>query len=106
MRQVKILTNNELAGILTEVSKTRYEFQYVDTYTGPPVSVTLPKRKEVYVSDHLFSYFCNILPEGANRKKLCMFKKIDEKDFFGMLMALAGADFIGAIGVANINDKI
>jgi len=102
MRQIKILVNSELAGILTEVSKTRYEFQYVDTYTGPPVSVTLPKRKEVYVSEYLFPYFTNILPEGANRKTLCMLKKIDEKDYFGMLMALAGADFIGAVGVENV----
>ena len=40
-----------------------------------------------------------LVPEGANRKIICRSLRIDEKDFFGMLMAMANADFIGAVHV-------
>ena len=43
-----------------------------------------------------------MLPEGANRKIICRSLRIDEKDFFGMLMAMANADFIGAVHVKTV----
>jgi HipA-like protein len=36
-----------------------------------------------------------MLPEGANRRALCRLKKVDEKDFFGMLEMICGMDAIG-----------
>ena len=68
----------------------------------PPISVTLPKRVETYESEHLFPLFSNMLPEGANRKIICRSSRIDEKDFFGMLMAMADRDFIGAVNVKTV----
>lgn len=65
----------------------------------PEISVTLPKSKQEYVSDSIFPFFTNILPEGDNRKVICRKFKVDETDFFGMLAALRGADFIGAINL-------
>lgn len=43
-----------------------------------------------------------MLPEGANRKIICRSSRIDEKDFFGMLMAMADRDFIGAVNVKTV----
>lgn len=67
---------------------------------NPSISVTLPRRKERYESAELFPFFSNMLPEGANRSVICRSLKIDEEDFFGMLEAMAGKDFIGAVADA------
>jgi len=82
-----------------------YSFRYYESYIaagGVPVSVTLPLRKEQYVSDYLFPFFSNMIPEGANRKMICRALRIDEKDLFGVLYAMAGKDTIGAVNVRRI----
>lgn len=68
----------------------------------PPISVSFPKRKEAYESARLFPFFSNMLPEGANRRIICRSSRIDEKDYFGLLTAMAGMDFIGAVHVKRI----
>lgn len=51
-------------------------------------------------------FFANMLPEGANRKVICRTKRIDDNDLFGILIAMAGSDFIGGVSLkkAKIND--
>lgn len=101
MRELSVYTNEIKAGILSEAHPGHdYTFIYDADYLAsdqPPVSVTLPKRKEAYRSEHLFPFFTNMLPEGANRKVICRTLKIDEEDFFGLLSAMANQDFIGAV---------
>lgn len=103
MRQLNIYFNDTKAGVLTEHSTGKdYSFLYDEGYLSsdmPPVSVTLPKRREAYVAECLFPFFTNMLPEGANRRAICRLLKIDEQDFFGLLSAMAGKDFIGAVNV-------
>ena len=103
MRQLSVYINDTLAGILTERFPGRdYVFAYDEAYLssgGNPVSVTLPLRKEPYLSTMLFPFFTNLIPEGANRKIVCRTGRIDEKDFFGILAAMAGKDTIGAVNV-------
>lgn len=41
-------------------------------------------------------------PEGSNRKIICRSLRIDENDYFGLLAAMAGKDFIGAVNVKPI----
>ncbi len=106
MRQLNVYYNNIKAGILTERHPGRgYEFRYDSAYLlsgGKSISVTLPKNKEIFESESLFPFFTNMLPEGANRSIICRRLRIDEKDFFGLLSAMAGKDFIGAVHVKNI----
>lgn len=106
MRQLEVYMNNHKAGLLTELRHGKgYSFCYYPEYlaTGmPPISVTLPKRVEAYESELLFPLFSNMLPEGANRKIICRSFRIDEKDFFGMLMAMADRDSIGAVNVKTV----
>lgn len=101
MRELYVYTNEIKAGILSEAHPGYgYTFIYDADYLAsdqPPVSVTLPKRKEAYQSEHLFPFFTNMLPEGANRKVICRTLKIDEEDYFGLLTAMANQDFIGAV---------
>lgn len=97
-RALDIYWDNMRAGRLEEISPTSYRFEYDETYRlseQPPVSLTLPKSQSVYVSNILFPCFINLLPEGVNRKTICRRNKIDEHDFFGMLMFFAGKDVIG-----------
>lgn len=101
MRELYVYTNEIKAGILSEAHPGYgYTFIYDADYLAsdqPPVSVTLPKRKEAYQSEHLFPFFTNMLPEGANRKVICRTLKLDEEDYFGLLTAMANQDFIGAV---------
>ncbi len=100
--------NDDRAGVLTEMAPGRgYTFIYDAAYLAsdrPPVSVTLPKRPEAYESDYLFPFFTNMLPEGANRRIICRSLQIDERDFFGLLSAMADQDFIGAVDVRKFHD--
>lgn len=101
MRKVEVYVDNRHAGRLTEWNVGDYEFAYDTDYLADmqtsPVSLTLPKRSETYRSDHIFPFFTNMLPEGANRKAICTVNKVDEHDFFGMLQMICGLDCIGNV---------
>lgn len=101
MRKLYIFISNICAGTLIEQSKSEYIFRYNDDYfinpSFPSVSLTLPKTKQVYTSPYIFPFFTNLLPEGTNRRILCRLNKINEKDFFGMLLATENMDIIGNI---------
>lgn len=106
MRQLGVYYNNTKAGVLTEQHPGKgYEFRYDSDYLisgGKSISVNLPITKEKYESPELFPFFTNMLPEGANRSIICRHLRLDEKDFFGLLSAMAGKDFIGAVHVKII----
>lgn len=103
MRQVYVYYNDEKTGVLTEHNPGNgYTFKYIREYLQsdlPPISATLPKREEAYESDSLFPFFSNMIPEGANRGVICRRLRIDEKDYFGILSAMANKDFIGAVNI-------
>jgi len=109
MRQVEIYRNGNLAGILTEEDSRNYVFMYDNTYFNdsnkPAISLTLPKKQQEYRSESLFPFFFNMLSEGVNRKLQCTQLKIDEDDNFGLLMATARYDTIGAVTVKPLPTK-
>ena len=106
MRQLEVYVNEQKAGVLTEQHPGGgYRFCYDEDYLAsdsPSVSVTLLKRKEPYLSSRLFPFFTNMLPEGANRKVICRSLRVDERDFFGLLSAMAGKDFIGGVHIETV----
>ena len=106
MRQALVLSNKVVAGILTETDDMHYIFKYNDEYLINPelraISLAFPKHKEEYISDELFPFFFNMLSEGANKAIQCMTLKIDEKDSFGLLLATAKHDTIGAITIEKL----
>lgn len=101
MRSVWVFKNGILAGELTEENRHSYRFRYDDAYfldpNLPPVSLTLPKSKQVYHDKHLFPFFCNMLSEGANRELQSRLWRIDENDHFGIMMLTTEADTIGSV---------
>jgi serine/threonine-protein kinase HipA len=90
------------AGLLQETDDREYVFTYHDDYQGDPVCLAMPVRQKVYRSDHLFPYFFNMLSEGANRQVQSMLLHIDEKDDFGIMLATAQYDTIGAVTVKPV----
>ena len=106
MRQAEVYYNKILAGLLTESDNGEYIFRYDDKYfqdsSLPAISLTLPKTKQEYRSETLFSFFFYMLSEGANKAIQCQALRIDEEDYFGLLLATAHTDTIGAVTVKKI----
>lgn len=103
MRSAKILYKNEVAGKLRQLDNGTFEFEYSQSWFNdsgkPAISLTLPKKQEIYRSANLFPFFFNMLPEGTNKQTVCFNLRIDENDHFGILTATAKSDTIGAITV-------
>ena len=110
MRQLDVYVNDIKAGVLTEKHPgDGYCFQYEADYylsDAPSISVTLSKKNRIYESALLFPFFTNMLPEGANRNVICRTRRIDDNDLFGILIAMAGSDFIGGVSLkkTRVND--
>jgi HipA-like protein len=107
-KAANVYRNGELVGVLTRHNRKSYEFKYDDQWftdpEKPPVSLTMPKTKQIYEADHLFPFFFNLLSEGVNRKLQARQLKIDEMNYFDLLVATAQTDTIGAITVKPRND--
>jgi HipA-like protein len=108
MRAAGVFRNGEKVGTLIQHNRTSYEFIYDEGWyknsEKPPVSLTMPKTQQVYTSDHLFPFFFNMLSEGVNRKLQARQLKIDEADYFSLLLEIAQTDTIGAITIRPVNN--
>ena len=87
---------------MQETDAHEYVFTYNENYRGVPVCLAMPVRNEPYRSTYLFPYFFNILSEGANRQIQSVLLHIDENDDFGIMMATAQTDTIGAVTVKPV----
>ena len=99
MRQCKVFVKDKEAGILQETDAREYVFTYDKDYQGEPVCLAMPLREDSYRSDRLFPFFFNMLSEGANRQVQSTLHHIDENDDFGIMLATAQYDTIGAVTV-------
>ena len=102
MRQCKVFVHDIEAGILQETDAREYVFTYHEDYSGEPVCLAMPRRKEPYRSPYLFPYFFNMLSEGANREIQSIIHHIDIRDDFGIMLLTAQFDTIGAVTVKPI----
>ncbi len=107
MRRAEVYRNGILAGTLSETDSGSYNFTYDPAYFSdnlkPSISLTMSKKQLTHNSEHLFPFFYNMISEGTNRVLQSKQLKIDEKDFFGLLLATAQYDTIGAITVRQID---
>ncbi len=106
MRKAKILFNEEEAGILTQHDDGTFSFRYHNNWiidsSKSSISLTLPKTQQEYHSKYFFPFFYNMLPEGSNKQTVCKHMRIDQDDYFGLLMTIAKTDIIGAIRVIKL----
>lgn len=107
MRKCYVYINNVEAGTLIETDSPRtYLFSYNKDYIQkglPPVCLSMPTDKSEYRSRVLFPYFYNLLSEGENRVIQASMHHIDKDDDFGILLATAQYDTVGAVTVKPIN---
>ena len=99
-RTAYIYVRNCFAGELSETDEG-YVFAYDADYLAAgasPVSLTLPPRKEPYVSKTLFPFFDGLIPEGWLLDIVSRNWKIDQKDRFGLLL-VACKDGIGNVSI-------
>ncbi|MDT8417749.1 MAG: HipA N-terminal domain-containing protein [Lutibacter sp.] len=105
MRTAKILYKDEEAGVLTQHDDGSFTFRYHDTWIAnsnkPGISLTLPKIEQEYNSKFLFPFFYSMLPEGSNKQVVCKLNRIDQDDYFGLLMTTAKHDAVGAVRVVK-----
>ncbi|MGK6350671.1 HipA N-terminal domain-containing protein [Parapedobacter sp. DT-150] len=109
MRQAKVLFKGGEAGILTQQDDGSFSFRYQSSWVAdaskPGISLTLPKTDKEYHSDFLFPFFYNMLPEGTNKQTVCKLNRIDQSDYFGLLMTTTKNDTIGAVNIVKIENQ-
>jgi HipA-like protein len=109
MRVAKVLFKGEEAGLLTQRDNGTFLLQYhqawVDDAGKPAISLTLPKTSTAYESEFLFPFFYNMLPEGSNKQVVCKLNRIDQTDYFGLLLTTAKNDTIGAVTVIKAEEE-
>ncbi len=90
-----------LAGYLQESEDGReYRFEYTPDYAGPPISLTMPVRKEGYLFKEFPPFFDGLLPEGFQLEALLRLHKLDRNDKFGQLLVI-GANTVGAVTISE-----
>lgn len=107
MRKAMVMYKDEPAGTLIQQDDGSFVFTYSKEWiadpTKSPISLTLPKSPQEYRSEYLFPFFYNMLSEGVNRKMQSYHLRIDEQDDFGLLLATAQYDTIGAVTIKPIS---
>lgn len=101
MRKAKVLVEGIVAGILEEIGKEKYRFTYLNEYTGPPISLTMPVKETHYAFKKFPPFFEGLLPEGIMLEALLKKHKIDSKDYLAQLIRV-GHDVVGAVTIEGI----
>lgn len=96
-----VYVQNIQAGILEETDEGylfRYDENYLESDNPISVSLTLPPRKEPYVSNVLFPFFDGLIPEGWLLDVVSNNWKLDENDRF-MILSVACRNCIGDVSI-------
>ena len=100
-RTAFVYVRDSFAGTLRETDEG-YVFQYDAAYladpNAPPVSLTLPRQANPYLSKTLFAFFDGLIPEGWLLNLVSHNWKIDQRDRFGLLL-VACRDCVGAVSI-------
>ncbi len=91
------------AGHLEERVGGGWTFAYLDSYEGPPVSLTMPVREEAYSFARFPPVFEGLLPEGPQLEALLRIHKIDRNDYFRQLVTV-GADLVGSLTIMEVSE--
>lgn len=103
-REGKVYVQEKFAGIIKETEEGKFVFKYDNNYLESeepsPVSLSLPLRKEPYISDFLFPFFDELIPEGWLLFLSLPNWKLNPNDRMGLLLA-ACEDCVGSVKVIS-----
>jgi serine/threonine-protein kinase HipA len=88
-----------LAGVLRRKDNGNLQFRYDPDYIeskGPPLSIKLPAREEVYPHRDCLAFFGNLLPEEDVREQIALTTGISAANDYKLLERLGG-DVAGAV---------
>ena len=105
-RTAYVYVRETFAGILKETDYGyyfKYDKEYLENPDSTNVSLTLPKREEEYISNHLFAFFDGLIPEGWLLKVVAHNWKMDRNDRFGILL-VACHDPIGNVSIREVRE--
>jgi len=100
-KTAKVLYDGVLAARLSETDEgylLLYDEQYLQQPDSKSISLTLPKKKEAYISNVLFPFFDGLIPEGWLLDIALDHWKIKANDRFELLLTTC-RDTIGAVTV-------
>jgi len=103
MRKAKVYFHGRPAGVLSEVEEGYmflYDPEYLVDKEAEPVSLTLVKRNEPYISKVMFPFFDGLIPEGWLLDIAEKNWKISARDRMGLLLACC-RDCIGAVSIID-----
>lgn len=104
IRKARVYVKNIFAGILMETEDGGFSFTYDSDYLqkkdAKAVSLTLPLRKEPYVSQRLFSFFEGLIPEGWLLDVVIKNWKVMKNDRMGLLLTCC-RECVGAVHVES-----
>lgn len=98
MLQADIYVDGQFAGLLTELNKKHYTFEYDIHYQHSPVSLTMPLTQKKYEYSQFPAFFDGLLPEGMMLAMLLKQEKLDADDYLRQLITV-GEDLVGNVTV-------
>ena len=98
--RARVSVMDTAAGLLEKHEAGRFVFRYLETYSGPPVSLSMPVARREYSFDCFPPFFEGLLPEGMMLEGLLHQQKLDRDDLFGQLLAV-GEEMVGAVTVVE-----
>ena len=100
VRRATVRVMDKAAGFLEKHEAGRFVFRYLETYSGPPVSLSMPVARREHSFDCFPPFFEGLLPEGMMLEGLLHQRKLDRDDLFGQLLAV-GENMVGAVTVVE-----
>ncbi len=101
LRKAYVYICDTFAGVLSETDfgySFVYDEEYLELKNPKAISLTIPLRKEPYISKTLFSFFDGLIPEGWLLNVVSRNWKIDINDRFGLLL-VSCKDTIGNVSI-------
>lgn len=99
-----VFFNDTKVGQLSK-GKEYFKFEYDEAFFNSeeafPISYSFPLTQKQFLSKKLFPFFEGLVAEGWLLKLQSQSLKIDEKDYFSMLLA-NGEDLIGGVKVKKV----
>ena len=106
-RSGTVLFLGKRAGRLTESEEGyvfRYEAKFLEDPGALPISVTLPLRKEPFLSRELHPFFDGLLPEGWTLEHVARNRNLDPEDRMDLLLACC-RECVGAVSIGEDNSE-